>query len=114
MSDLILSPARVLEVEKTDRLFARNLDGYRRNFIRVLRRAPGYIASLVDQMQPGDLYRATIPKDVLKRLQQGEYEKVLKRSSGLWNGMIRKADGRTIIVKQTEWENVQLDQNSLA
>jgi hypothetical protein len=28
--------------------------------------------------------------------------------------MIRKADGRMVIVKQTEWEKVQLDRNSLA
>jgi hypothetical protein len=77
MSELILSPARVLEVEKHDRLFARDLDDSRRDFLRLLRRAPGYLKSIADQMQPDDLYRATIPKEVLSKLQQGEHEKML-------------------------------------
>src|SRR5438105_4018101 len=99
MSEVVLGPARVLELENRDPLFARDLDDSRRDFLRLLRRVPGYIQFLADQMESDDLYRATIPKDVLTKLQQGEYEKVVKNSSGLWNGMIRKADGRKVLVK---------------
>lgn len=72
----------------------------------MLHRIPGYIKTLMDQMQTEDVYRARIPQQVLDRLSKGAYEKTLKNSSGLWNGMIRKMDGRKVIVKQAEWEKV--------
>ena len=113
MSELFLSPESVLEVEKHDPLFARELDESRRGFLHLLMLTPGYLKVVTDQMQPDDLYRAVIPKEVLGQLQQGDYEKILKQGSGLWNGMIRRTDGRRVIVSQAEWEKVQLDRNAL-
>jgi hypothetical protein len=114
MSELIVSPDRVKQVQKRDPLFARGLDDSRRSFLHVLHRAPGYVKTLIDQMQTEDVYRARIPRQVLDRLNKRDYEKILKNDSGLWNGMIRKMDGRKVIVKQAEWEKVQLDRHSLA
>lgn len=114
MSEIILSPETARQVQERDPLFGRDLDDSRRGFLQLLRRVPGYIKSVTDQMQTEDVYRARIPRSVLDGLSRGEHEKVLKTQSGLWNGMIRKAKGKKVIVKQAEWEKVQLDRNSLA
>lgn len=114
MRELIVSPDRVKLVQKRDPLFARGLDDSRRSFLPMLHRIPGYLKTLIDQMQTEDVYRARIPRQVLDQLNRGDYEKVLKNGSGPWNGMIRKMDGRKVIMKQTEWEKVQLDRHSLA
>ena len=114
MQELILSPDGVQQLEKRDPLFARKLDGSRHDFLRLLRRAPGYLTVFTDRMQPEDVYQAKISQQVLDKIQQGEYEKVLNSESGVWTGMIRKVSGRKEFVSQTEWEKVQLDRHSLA
>ena len=114
MQELILSPDGVRQLEKRDPLFARKLDGSRCDFLRLLHRAPGYLKVFTDQMQKGDVYQAKIPRQVLDKLQQGEYEKVLNSESGVWTGMIRKVGGRKEFVSQTGWEKVQFDRHSLA
>jgi hypothetical protein len=79
---LVLGPKRVAEIGRRDNVFARHLDVVRRDFIHLLRRAPAYIAIVRDQMQPQDLYRARIPREILEGLQRGDYEKALKNRSG--------------------------------
>ena len=114
VNELLLSPERIMVVGERDSLFAQSLDDSRRDFLHLLRKVPGHLQLVTEQMRAGDMYRAVIPGEVQRRIQKGEYEEVLKKGSALWTGMIRKADGSKVFVKQAEWEKVQLDPNSLA
>lgn len=114
MSEIILNATSVRQIQNRDPLFGGDLDGSRQGFLRLLRGSTAFIKFITDQMQIEDVYRAKIPSSVLDSINKGEYEKMLKKESGLWNGMIRKVDGQKVIMKQTEWEMVQLDQHSLS
>lgn len=103
---IVISPKTIAEVEKSDRLYARELGQTRGDFVRLVARAPGFLKALKDELSAGDTYRAVIPPDIQRGLRDKSLEFMHKRGSGLFNGMIRKADGRKVIVAQTEWAKV--------
>ncbi len=111
MDELVLSPAEIEKIEVKDRVFARKLDESRRSIVQFIRQVQPYISAIAKKMQAGDLYRACVSKSVLDQLKKGELEKVLKSDSGLWTGIIRKADGSKIFETQTQWQPISFDPN---
>lgn len=112
--DLVLSPTYVEAVRSTDSLFARTLDHSRKQVVQLIRKAPGYAEHIVAQMQRGDVYRARLPKDILHKIQQGIYEPVFHKETGLWNGVVRNAEGKKLFVKQAGFEPVSFDANAVS
>lgn len=114
MKEIILNNQTIEKVKEKDPLYGRSMDSTYRNFLKILHRSPILIKTLKDELKGESVYQAKIPKDILKLLKKGDYEKVLKKDSGLWNGMIRKKDGTKPIIKQTDWEEIQLNSNTLS
>jgi hypothetical protein len=100
---LVLSTQFVQQIQKKDRHYAHKLGGSLAGFIHLLQGMPLLAKSITDELRPGESYRAVIPPEIQKGLIDGSLEMVRKKGSGLFNGMIRRTDGRKIIVKQTEW-----------
>lgn len=114
MNEITLSNKRIEEVKKSDPLFGKSMSNTYQNFIKLLHRSPMLLKTIKDELNGEGVYQAKIPKEILKLIKNGDYEKVLKKDSGLWNGMIRKKDGTRPIVKQTDWEEVKIANNTLS
>lgn len=111
---LVLNDAGIRRIAERDRVYAREMRDSRDRFVRFLRGAPAFIKLVKDDLRPGDYFRAVLPPEVQRRLRNGTLEQVRKRSSGLFNGMIRKVEGRKVIEKQTEWVQETPDARALA
>lgn len=111
---LVLSESSIQKVQNNDKLFANALEKSKLDLIKIIRAVPGYAKLITDKMRENDVFVATITKEARAGIDNGQLEKMLKKDSKLWNGMIRNAKGKKEIVEQANWQKVDLSSEMLS
>jgi len=111
---LVISESTIQKVQENDKLFSKHMENTRLEIIRVIRAMPGYAKLITDEMREKDVFIATLTKEAHAGLRSGQFEKMLKKDTKLWNGMIRNADGKKEIFEQANWHKVELSSQILS
>jgi hypothetical protein len=114
MKEIVLNNEKIQSIGNKDKFFSRTLKNSLKGFVSLLRKTPTLLSMINSQMKEGDVFIAKIPKEIKKKIESGELEMITKKDSGLFNGMIRRKDGKKVIIKQTEWEKINLNQETIS
>lgn len=111
MAEVLFDRQLVDEVSREDRLFGdylkkmRNTVGSSAGHLGDFARDHvGYVKLLRDAVS-GDTYIARLPREIVDKLKTGEYERIYRKGTDLFTGLIRTRDGSEIRA-QVAWEKV--------
>ena len=115
MKEIILNKEKIESIKKKDEFFSKTLENSLNDVVSLLRQTPTLYSMIKSQVKnDGDIFRAKIPNEIMRGIKSGKLERMTKKDSGLFTGMIRKKDGRKSIIKQTEWEKINLDKDTIS
>ena len=106
-NSIVINDSFLNKLAERDNLFAEKISTIKKDFISFLRTLPNYINMLQSKLSEGDIYVAKISDEVISGLKNGNYEKILKNKTHLWNGSIRNKFGPKTIVEQADFQKIK-------